>query len=167
MEIKGKNLPNLKVYIFTLAAAIFLYGCTQPRNDYKYICFNPIKGWEKEVPIIFNLDLTDTVNIQEIYFTAKIKHNENLNNINGFPIEVCFKSPKGNNYYSMVSLPINVIQKNEIYRLSQGVIEIEWPFIKNIKNKESGIWQLTIKQTGVADTYKNIIGFGACCKENK
>jgi hypothetical protein len=159
---------TLKNKCLLLIATILLVGGNQPQSqpakDYVYTTLNPVKGWEKNTPLFFSLDLTDTIHTCEIYFSAQIKNDRNLNNSNGFPVEVCLKSPGGVYYYNNVVLPINVTQTEGVYRLSHGIIEIEWPFIKNIKNKESGTWQITIKQTGNPNIYKNIIGFGACCK---
>lgn len=152
-----------------LPIAIILLVCcaqsqSQPAKDYVFKTLNPVKGWEKNVPISFSLDLTDTIHTCEIYFSAQIKNNRNLNNISGFPVEVCLKSPAGGYYYNNIILPLNVTQQEGVYRLSHGIMEIEWPFIKNINNKESGTWQIIIKQTGNPNIYKNIIGLGACCK---
>ncbi|MEG1692585.1 MAG: hypothetical protein RR312_04250 [Bacteroidales bacterium] len=148
---------------------ILFCGCAKnkPNRDYTYISLNPIKGWENGILLNFNLELSDTANIYAIYFTTQIKDNQDINSISGFPVDVCIMSPKGDKYYNSVILPLNVMQKKKIYHLSNGVIEIEWPYLKNIKNKESGIWKLTLKQTQSANIYKNIIGFGASCKVDK
>ena len=152
--------------IFYIAAALLLYGCGKPMRDYGYISMNPAKGWEKNKELVFTLDMKgDTAHTYAIYFTAEIKNNQRINEINAFPVEVIFESPYRETYSNIISLPINVTQKEELYRLSKGIMEIEWPYLRNIRNKTDGTWRITIKQTANPDIYRNITGFGVCYKE--
>lgn len=168
MNKGGFSSGKLIILIIIMIGVTLFSGClTQPQKEYTYITLSPLSGWEKEKKLSFKLDLTDTAAVYEIYFTAQIKNNQNINECNGFPVEICFTSPKGVNYHNSVSLPINVIQKQELYKLSHGIIEIEWPYIKNIKNKEGGIWHLSLQQTAPQNIYKNIIGFGVRCKKTE
>ncbi len=157
------NSPAAIIFLFS---AILLYGCGRPVKDYGYISMNPVRGWEKGRDLTFSLEMEDTVNIYSIYFTSRIKNNRSINDINGFPVNVIFRSPDGQYYSDTISLPLNIIQKRKLYRMTNGIMEIEWPYLKNIRNDRSGTWHITIRQTTKTDIYKNIIGFGVCSKEN-
>lgn len=156
----------IRTAILYVSAALLLYGCGKPLRDYGYISMHPAKGWEKHENLEFTLDMKgDTAHTYAIYFTAEIKNNPDINEINAFPVEVIFESPYRETYSNIISLPINVTQKEELYRMSKGIMEIEWPYLKNIRNKTDGTWRITIKQMANPDIYKNITGFGICYKQ--
>lgn len=156
----------IRTVLLYVVAVLLLSGCGKPRRDYGYISMNPAKGWEKNRNLEFTLDMKgDTVHTYAICFTAEIRNNPDINEINAFPVEVIFESPYRETYSNIVSLPINVTQKEEVYRLSKGIMEIEWPYLRNIRNKTDGTWRITVKQTANPAIYKNITGFGICYKQ--
>lgn len=156
----------IRTALLYVVAILLLSGCGKPLRDYGYISMNPAKGWEKNRNLEFTLDMKgDTVHTYAIYFTAEIRNSPDINEMNAFPVKVIFESPYRETYSNIVSLPINVTQKEELYRLSKGIMEIEWPYLKNIRNKTDGTWRITIKQTANPAIYKNITGFGVCYKQ--
>lgn len=152
---------------FLFVTVLLLCGCAKPAKDYDYISLSPASGWKEGENLTLSLNLEDTVHTYALYLTARIRNTQALNEINAFPTEVALRSPSGRRYSSIVTLPLNVIQKREHYRQSNGMMEIEWPFLKNVRNREIGTWQITLRQTAGADIYKSITGFGVSYKKDK
>lgn len=154
--------------LFLFAVLGCCCGCNEkPAQDYDYISLSPTAGWQKGEELTFSLQMEDTLRTYALYFTGQIRNTRLLSDMNAFPAKVTIQSPSGKQYSSIISLPLNITQQRGHYRLSNGIMEIEWPFLRNVRNRECGIWKITLTQTAEAEIYKNITGLGISYKEEQ
>lgn len=151
----------------TILFAIMISGCSQPVKDYSYINLNRLKGWSENTSLTLNFDMVDTTNACELYIIGEIATKRTIEKEKGYPINITFIAPCGTMYRDSVVLPTNVVSDREVSRISHGIRVIEWPYRKNIYNKEPGQWSMVLTKGDLNEDYSNIIGLGVYCKQEK
>lgn len=160
-NIKSMICKATKSYIL-LGLVFLLYGCAYskpPLKDYSYKSFNLSTGWESGEKVEFTLEL-DTVETHTIFMCGIVRNNYTLNNIAEIPIKIKFISSGGVERTYKIELPLNVKEESNKYRKNNGTLEIEWPIISNIINKETGLYSVIIEQNSRQPIYENILGIG-------
>lgn len=152
------------IFIFILVAT----ACRQPVKTSDFRELHVFRGWESSV--VFTIEMTDTVHWQEMSVCAQFSNEKNIHSFEKIPIVIHLVSPAGNQYADTVSFPLHVIPDNHFYTNENGLISIQWPYRKNIRNKEPGSWTITLipnGKTGENSIYQNIIGLGISCKKEE
>lgn len=145
------------------AAAIC--SCTEPLKEYDFKDFGIIRGWHNNIPAALSLDIKEGMAPGKIYVCAQILNNEKLANTDSLPVFFMFVSPDSKKYYDTANLPLNVIQKEGVYRKSGRLIEIEWPYMNNIDVNIPGRWKIYLLHSAKNNpVYDNIIGIGVSYK---
>lgn len=150
-----------------LLALLLVYGCSQPVQDYAYKSLNRLKGWQENIPITLEFDMADTTAPCELYIVGEIAIKRSIGKNIGYPVNITLIAPDSTQYSDYAILPLHVIRDGETSRKSHGVMEIEWPYRKNIYNRKPGQWTMVITQSDAATDYSNIIGLGVHCKQNR
>ena len=148
---------------------VLLCSCinNKPLKEYNYKKFNLSTGWKDGVDIELALEI-DTLSTSKIYMCAILKNNKSTALVNEIPINIKFTSAKGLERTYNISLPLNVNNKeSNTLRITNGTLEFEWPLISNIKNRESGIYNVVISQNGNSPIYKNILSIGIRATEER
>lgn len=158
---------RFKVIIAAFALTLIAAGCRQPVNDYAYKNLNRIKGWTDGTPVVLDFEMTDTTGACELYLAGEIKRQRSATKSEGFPINLTFTAPDGSRYADSVTLPVNVVKGKGISSTSHGVMNVEWPYRKNIYNKIPGNWSVMITKGDPERDYSNIIGLGIHCRQRK
>ena len=156
---------NLLLAMLLLAMAA---GCSRkPVLDYSYVNLNRISGWSSNEPVQLEFDMEDTTGISELYITGEIAIKRTPDKMRGYPINIKLTAPDGSSYTDTLLLPLHVVNDSNVSRTSHGIREIVWPYRKNIHNKIPGRWIMEITQGDTTVDYKNIIGLGVHCKQNR
>lgn len=167
MSFKRKNrrlaclLAGIAAYVFLLAS------CREPVRNYDFVYLDPLQGWEKDFPVRLQVDMKDTLNECELYFSLRLRENSRLNDISRYPLTLVFTSPGGIVYRDTFSLPSYTEPPAGNYQSRHGVREIERLYRGGIRNREGGIWQIDLLQRDPALYYGNISGVGVYCKQGK
>lgn len=159
------KLNALSILLFAL---LLVCGCSQPPvRDYTYKNLNRLKGWRENIPITLEFDMTDTISPCELYIVGEIAIKRSIGKSIGYPVNITLIAPDSTQYSDSATLPLHVVRDGETSRKSHGVMEIEWPYRKNIYNRKPGQWTMVISQSDAATDYSNIIGLGVHCKQNR
>ncbi len=158
---------RLKQIIFGLLLTMIAAGCTQPVYESSYINLNRLAGWKENTPLKLTFEMPDSTVETELYLIGEIATKRTTGEKTGYPVNLAFMAPDSTFYTDSIQLPLHVIQDGEISKISNGIMEIEWPYRKNIYNKIPGKWEVVITQGDPEEDYSNIIGLGIYCKQIK
>lgn len=147
------------------AAALLILAaicsCTEPLKEYDFKDFGINNGWHLNVPAALSLDIKEGITPGKIYICAQILNNEKIADIDSLPVFLVFISPDSKKYYDSANLPLNVIQKEGVYRKSGRLIEIEWPYRNKIDVDIPGRWKIVLLHGSKKNSvYDNVIGMG-------
>ena len=93
MSFKRKN-RRLACLLAGIAAYVFLpASCREPVKNYDFVYLDPLQGWEKDFPVRLQVDMKDTLNECELYFSLRLRENSRLNDISRYPLTLVFTSP--------------------------------------------------------------------------
>ena len=158
------------IAIITLFLSVFI-SCNEPIKELCFIEFEKDQGFE--APALLSLDMRDTVSPQQLFLCARLHSYNSAFEATSIPLIVKIESPGGLCKSDTVSLPLNISEHTEIaYNKLNGYINLQWPYRRNIINRESGIWKFELspynpdKETDNS-IFKNITGLGISCKKEE
>lgn len=145
-----------------MAMLVIAYSCSHKvSEEYCYTSINGIKGKDT---IRFSMNI-DTAIIADLYLCVKISNSYKNSEDNTLPLVIIFKSPDKKVYADTVSLPLNVFP-HKTNANSDGCTAIEWPYIRNIRNKTPGKWNIEILRYRYNSNHPLVQGLGISVKEN-
>lgn len=165
---KGKTINWKKnLFIFATILTILLYGCkNKPEKNFSVFSFNPNIGWNNNDTIKLEIDLSDTLSSIDLYFMGEIKYNDELKNTPHYPLKIFLTAPTGEVFVDTLRLPTNIIDNTDIKRVSNGIMDVEWPYRRNVYNKLSGRWKIDVVKNCYKTDYANLISFGITYKKD-
>ena len=157
------------IAIITLFVSVFI-SCNEPIKELCFVEFDRNKGFE--APALLSLDMRDTVWPQQLFLSARL-HTYNSSVIaTSIPLIVKIVSPSGLHKNDTISLPLNFSESAEYNRNKiNGYINFQWPYRKNIINREAGVWTFELSPYTTEEhhnnIFKNITGLGISCKKEE
>ena len=158
------------IAIITLILSVFI-SCNEPIKELCFVEFEKDQGFE--APALLSLDMRDTVSPQQLFLCARLHTYNSAFKATSIPIIVKIESPGGLLKSDTVSLPLNISEPTEItYNKFNGYINLQWPYRRNIINRESGIWKFELSPYITDEDldnsiFKNITGLGISCKKEE
>lgn len=153
--------------VIIILALITLTGCREPVRDYYFTAIDKGRGWADDAPISLEVDMTDTLAPCELYFVGEVILQGGYCEVEGYPVGIKLISPAGRQFSDTLILPLNVKWGDGVSRTFGGVKEIEWPYRKNIYNKNAGRWRVILSKIDKNRDYSSLIGIGIYCKQNR
>ncbi len=162
MEITRANI------LVAITAFCIFCNCSRPIKNSDYVSIDPMVGWQSDSIISLSLEFPyDSLQALDLYITLQILNNHLLTKEDEIVLDIDFISPKEHNYFDSVELPIAGTGSGTRMEKKNGIIELSVPYIKNIKNRETGIWTFNIKKNISCKASNNIIGLGLFYKTRK
>lgn len=93
-------------------------------------------------PIEFVLDLTDSAKVYKLDLYVQFGPSLNEKDGSSLPLEFTFIAPDSSVYSDKCVFPMNVIDKNRIYR--NGVLSVSWPYRGGISVRKAGRWRIIV-----------------------
>jgi hypothetical protein len=167
-SITAGNIAATGKIMAALLFALLCQACSQPVKEYSFATLNRIKGWQNDTGAVLAFDMTDTTNACELYIVGEIATGRTIQKEKGYPVNITFAAPDGTYYTDSVFLPLYTGKEGGIIsHTSNGIMEIEWPYRKNIYNKIPGQWKIIFTKGDTLEDYSNIIGLGIYCKQKE
>ena len=167
-SITAGNIAATGKIMAALLFALLCQACSQPVKEYSFATLNRIKGWQNDTGAVLSFDMTDTTNACELYIVGEIATGRTIQKEKGYPVNITFAAPDGTYYTDSVFLPLYTGKEGGITsHTSNGIMEIEWPYRKNIYNKIPGQWKIIFTKGDTLEDYSNIIGLGIYCKQKE
>jgi hypothetical protein len=167
-SITAGSIAAARKIMAALLFALFCQACSQPVKEYSFATLNRIKGWQNDTGAVLAFDMTDTTNACELYIVGEIATGRTIQKEKGYPVNITFAAPDGTNYTDSVFLPLYTGKEGGIIsHTSNGIMEIEWPYRKNIYNKIPGQWKIIFTKGDTLEDYSNILGLGIHCKQKE
>jgi|SRR5574344_1172881 hypothetical protein len=155
----------LKACIISVAALLIVACSCVNRigDDYCYVSTNGIK-----IRDTIHLSLKiDTGYISTLYLCVKINNSFLKNRDNTLPLILIFTSPDKKLYSDTVKLPLNIRLNKRNSRISNGCINIEYPYLTNINNKIPGLWHIDIIRYRFNINHPLVQGLGMSAKRKE
>lgn len=154
-----------------LIVSVALLSCNvqKPINSSAFIAFSPAEGWYKNSSLVFKLDVAEADSpSRSLVFTLQFVETYNYREDDTLYFALTFHSPENNLYSDTLKVPALMADKSVKQRRNNGIIEMEIPYATNIKNMESGGWEIRIdkcKAINNRNLYKYIAGLGVYITE--
>ena len=142
--------------LLLLFVALLPASCSIAEDDYSYCS---VKGLLPGSSV--ELDLTMKSGATYNLFICATIETKLLPDANeSLPLLLKFVSPSGRRFADTLSLPAGAVGEGIYSRTIDGVKNIEWHYLSNVVNRETGRWRIFVEPYGSCPIATRITGVG-------